>query len=180
MRTILILVLCSFFCKGFSQKTDTLRVYQNDSSVFNQMDLIQHRPCSKPVVETQYRLIEPKDNTYYYIYNDKKLLVKEGEYTKYYVVDGVKYAAGFYNVKYLFYKKNKELSVINYQEDGRNTKSEFYTGKNEIKSIRYYDKNSGEVVKLELYKNNKLKETRMVTNFYANRYDTIIKHDNKL
>jgi len=177
MKNILVLILFCLFYKGFSQKTDTLHVYQADTSVFEKMDFISHRPCSRPEIVTRYKLIEPKDNVYYYIYNDKNLLVKAGKYTENYIIDEVEQTAGFYNLKKFYYKKNKKLSGINYQEDGRNIKTEFYDGKNKLKRIRYFDKKSEKIVKLELYKNNELKETRIFKNYYAKIYDTIIKHE---
>jgi len=81
--------------------------YQADTSVFEKMDFISHRPCSRPEIVTRYKLIEPKDNVYYYIYNDKNLLVKAGKYTENYIIDEVEQTAGFYNLKNFYYKKNK-------------------------------------------------------------------------
>ena len=173
MKNIIIAIFI-FGCEIiFSQNVDTLRVSQNDTIFFIKIGYISHRPCSKAKIVTSYRLRNPKNSVYYYIYNDKKQLVKEGKYTSQYIYEDVKYDGGFYNLKYYNYRKNGSLSSIHYQKDGRNAKTEYYSRKNKLKRIRYIDKKTDTPTKTEYYKNNKLKETRVFTNFYANKYYTI-------
>ncbi len=156
-----------------SEAIDTLRVYQNDTTMFTKIDYITHRPCSNPEMGTSYRLKKPENNVYYYIYNEKQQLVNEGQYTSHYTYKGVEYEGGFYNIKYFTYRKNGSLHTVHYQEDGRNSKIEFYSRRSKLKKIRYLDKETETPTKTEFYKKNKLKKTRVYTNYYANKYYTI-------
>lgn len=160
MNKILLILLTHCFSSAFSQEIDTLRVYQNDSLVFKKMDLPVVRPCSKPRIETSYKLIHPKNNTYYFIYNDKAQLIKEGVYTSKHIYQGVEYGGNFYNSKYYSYNRNGSYT-IHYQEDGRNSKTEYYNRKNEILKTIYFDKKSQTPTKIEYYKKGKVKETEV-------------------
>lgn len=151
---------------SLSTEIDTVRVFQNDSNVFNKVITFVTRPCSKPQLATFYELIEPKDGVYYFIYNEKKQLIKEGKYTASYTYEGrINENGGFYDSKSYNYKKNGKLNFIHYQEEGRNLKTEYFDSKKRIKGIRYLDKKSGDTSKIEIYKKGKLKETRVYKSF---------------
>ena len=162
-----------------SEAVDTLRVYQNDPILFLLLTTIISRPCSKPKGTVSYKLRNPKNNVYYYIYNDKKQLVKEGKYTLHYSYEGVNYKGGFYNLKYYYYRKNGSLQTVHYQEDGRNSKTELYNKNHKLKQITYIDKKTETPTKMEYYRQKKKKKTRFFTNYYANKYYTI-KAKNKI
>ncbi|AUP77463.1 hypothetical protein C1H87_01490 [Flavivirga eckloniae] len=149
-----------------SQEIDTLRVYQNDTLVFKKALVLNHRDKSEHIIS--YDLINPIDKTYYVIYNDKKQLVKEGMYTSNYTYESIQYGGGFYNVKYYYYNNQGKLRAIAYLEDGRHLKTEHYKGQNELQKIRYIDKKTELPVKMEFYKNNKLKRIKVLTNYYVN------------
>lgn len=135
MNKITLTILICITNLAFSQEVDTLVVYQNDTTLF-EARLIPTRPCSKPRLEFAYELKNPKDSTYYLIYNEKGQLVKEGLYTAKYVIDGIE-QSGFYNSKYYYYKRNGKLSQIFYQKDGRNDRTEYYkSGK--LKETRFF------------------------------------------
>lgn len=151
---------------------DTLRVFQNDPSVFIRTEGIITRPCSNPESTVRYELINPKDNAYYLIYNDQKQLVVEGVYAPQYTYEGILYKHGdFYNSKTYAYKKNGDLETVHYREDGRNHKTEYFDHKIRLTKIRYMDKKSGELSRIEFYKNGRIKETRTYVGF--NRYTTV-------
>lgn len=173
MNKIILLTSILAFNNLFCQTLDTLVVSQNDTLIFSRMEIMSHQPCSNPRLMPHYELKNPKDKTYYLIYNEQKQLVQEGKYTSEYASEGVEYGAGFFNVKYYNYKKNGNLSGIHYQEDGRNVRTEIYARKNRLKEIRFIDKVSATPTKSEVYRNNKLKETRVYINYYANKYTTI-------
>lgn len=186
---LFLLLKCSGFCStlknnhlqdnahvfqktNYQTDTDTLRVFQNDSTVFNKVITFLTRPCSKPQLATFYELIEPKEGVYYFIYNEKKQLLKEGKYTANYTYEGIIYTkAAFYDSKSYNYKKNGKLNFIHYQEEGRNLKTEYFDSKKRIKRIRYLDKKSGDVSKIEIYKRGQLKATRVYKSFST--YDTV-------
>ena len=173
MRKALVVLFILGLNKTFCQKIDTLKVYQNDELAFERIDYLAHRPCSKPKAAIRYKQLNPKDSTYYFIYNDKKKLLKEGLYTIKYPDKKTEDKGALYDSKYYYYKKNGDVVAIHYQEDGRNVKTEFYGSKNKLKKIRYIDKVSATPTKDEIYKNNTLIETRYFTSFYANKYHTV-------
>ncbi|BAP32952.1 uncharacterized protein CHSO_3915 [Chryseobacterium sp. StRB126] len=160
------------YFKGGSQDTDTLRVYQNDPAVFRKEELIVKHPETKPKLTIHYELLNPKDGAYYFIYNDKKQLVKEGKYTAQYKYEGITYdQGGFYNSKTYLYKKNGNLETIHYQEDGRNLKTEFFNSDQQLTKIKYFHKKTSDTNTIEIYKKGKLKETHIYKGF--NTYYTI-------
>lgn len=108
-----------------ASEVDTLRVYQNDESQFQKELNWIHRPCQKPRFEERHVLINPKDSTYYFIYDEKNNLVEEGLYTAAYMIDGQVYS-GFLNAKYYTYRSFRRLSHVRYVKDGRNVKTEAY------------------------------------------------------
>lgn len=116
-----------------SEKTDTLKVYQNDTSLFYSK-LIPTRPCSKPRAEFSYELKNPKENTYYLIFNQKGQLVEEGFYTSKHIIDGTN--GGFYNSKYYYYKNNGKLSRVYHEVDGKTLKVEYYKN-GKLKEIKH-------------------------------------------
>lgn len=150
---------------GSYNGTDTVRVFQNDTAIFRKEELILKHPESKPKITIHYELLNPKDGTYYFIYNDKKQLVKEGKYSAQYRYEGIMYEGGFYNSKTYFYKKNGTLETIHYQEDGRNLKTEFFNSDQQLTQIKYFNKKSSDTDKIEIYKKGKLKETRIYKGF---------------
>ena len=114
----------------------------------------------------------PHDGAYYYIYNDKGQLIQEGKYTARYVYEGNTIENGnFYNSKSYYYKDNGNLSSTHYQVDGRNFKTELYNRKRILTEVIYFNKKSGDKEKVEIYKNGKLKETRIYKSF--DTYDTV-------
>lgn len=151
-------------------ETDTLRVSQHDTTIFRSVENIVARPCSKPELVESYELIAPKDGVYYLIYNDKQQLVLEGKFSASFIYEGVTYKEGnFYNSKRYTYRKNGDLKAIYIQEDGRNKTAEFYDSKKQLTSIRYFNKESGDTEKIELYKKGELKETRIYSSFSTYR-----------
>ncbi|AZA77582.1 hypothetical protein EG347_08675 [Chryseobacterium sp. G0186] len=165
-------VISKEYHKSGQSDTDTLWVSQNDSTVFKKEEVLIQRPDSNPELSVRYELIKPKDNAYYFIYDDKKQLIKEGKYTSQYTYEGIIYKQGdFYNSKNYTYKKNGNLETIHYQEDGRNLKTEYFDSEKRLTKIRYLNKKSSDTEKIEIYKNGKLKETRIYKGF--NSYDTV-------
>ncbi|QXP58555.1 hypothetical protein [Olleya sp. HaHaR_3_96] len=158
IKTILLLLFFIGSHPSFSQTKDTLIVFQNDPLVFEKLELMSHRPCSKPRLEIHYKLIKPKNNTYYFIYNDKNQLVKEGTYTAKYSHEGIDYNGAFYDINYYFYRKNGNLKTVHTQKNGRNSTTEFYGRNNRLKMISYFDEKSGNLVKDVIYKKNKVTE----------------------
>ncbi len=159
-------IISKVYHKTGPNDTDTLWVSQNDTLVFKAEEGMQGNPGQKPKLVTRYELKNPKDGAYYFIYNDAQQLIQEGKYTVQYVYDGKTIEEGnFYNSKRYHYKDNGKLSAIYYQVDGRNFKTELYNGKKELKEIIYFNKKSGDKEKVEIYKNGKLKETRIYTAF---------------
>jgi hypothetical protein len=153
-------------------ETDTLRVSQNDITVFKQVENIVHRPCSNPELTIRYELINPKDGAYYYIYDTKGKLVLEGKYTKEYLYEGIIYKQGnFYNSKKYSYQNSGKLNTIHYQEDGRNLKTEVFDNKKKLKKVLYFDKKSSNKTKVEIYTNGQLHKTHIYTSF--NNYYTV-------
>lgn len=154
------------------QVTDTLRIFQDDPAVFKKEQIMVKYPDRYPKPAVRYELMNPKDGAYYLMYNDKKQLMKEGKYTSTYKYAGITYEqGGFYNPKTYFYKKNGNLETIHYQEDGRNFKTEFFDRNKQLVKIKYFNKKTSDTEKIEIYKNGKLKETRIYTAF--NAYHTI-------
>lgn len=166
------IVISKEYHKSGQSDTDTLWVSQNDSTVFKKEEIPMRRPESNPELYISYKLIKPKDNAYYFIYNDKKQLIKEGKYTSQYTYEEIVYKQGdFYNSKNYGYKRNGNLETIHYQEDGRNLKTEYFDREKRLTKIRYLNKKSSDTEKIEIYKNGKLKETRIYKGF--NTYDTV-------
>lgn len=162
----------SIFNRKKLHDKDTLRVSQDDQSVFRYEKALITRPCSKPQFQDRYELIHPQIDTYYFIYNPKKELIFEGKYTaKGHDEKPLYKKVNFYNSKRYYYKKNGQLEMIHYQEDGRNSKTEYFDGKKRLVKIRYIDKKSEETSKIEIYKNNRLAETRTYTSF--SQYTTV-------
>ena len=152
--------------KKNSSEIDTLWVSQNDTTVYKKEEVMIHRPCSNPEFSIRYELINPKVNSYYFIYNEQQQLVLEGKYTKEYTYEGATEKLGnFYNSKSYSYKSNGKLKAIHYMEDGRNSKLELYDRKKSLKEIIYYDKKSSDKTKIEIYDNGQLEETRIYTSF---------------
>ena len=101
-----------------STEIDTLWVSQNDTTVFKMEEVMIRRPCSNPEFSIRYELINPKVNSYYFIYNEQQQLVLEGKYTKEYIYEGATEKLGnFYNSKSYFYKSNGKLKAIHYMEE---------------------------------------------------------------
>jgi len=154
------------------KRTDTLWVFQNDTTVFRKRELMQTHPCSKPELITSYDLIAPIDKAYYFIYNEQQQLITEGQYTYQYIYSGSTEKIGnFYDSKDYYYTRNKRLDAIHYTAAGRNHKTEYFDKKEKLKRIRYFDKNSSDIAKIEVYKKGVLKETRIYTSF--SKYYTI-------
>lgn len=152
--------------KTGSQDKDTLWVSQNDSLVFKSEEEMQGNPGQKAKWVTRYELRHPKNDAYYFIYNDMKQLIQEGIYTAQYTTsEGEIIEGNFYNSKSYYYKNNGKLRSIHYQVDGRNFKTELFNRKRELTEIIYFNKKSGDREKVEIYKNGKLKETRIYTAF---------------
>lgn len=81
------LSIVSNFC--VAQNTDTLRVSQSDTTVFEKK-IFPARLHYSPIpfanlfesrFRTSYELINPQNGAYYFIYDNKKQLIKEGLYT---------------------------------------------------------------------------------------------------
>ncbi len=158
--------------KKIKTGTDTLWVSQNDTTVFKKEELIITRPCSKPELSIRYNLITPINKAYYFIYNEKQQLIKEGKYTYEYTYRGAtKKSGNFYTSKDYYYKRNECLDAIHYTVDGRHHKTEHFDRKKRLSRIRYFDKKSSDTEKIEIYKKGKLKETRIYTSF--SKYYTI-------
>ncbi|WP_163410813.1 hypothetical protein [Flavobacterium ajazii] len=146
--------------------TDTLWVSQNDISVFRQEEVMISRPCSNPELQMRYELINPRNEAYYFIYNNKKQLVTEGKYTNEYTYEGQTYKRGdFYNVKSYYYKSNGNLKSIHYMKDGRNHKTELFDNKKRLTEIMFYDQKTGDRTKVEIYDKGQLEETHIYTSF---------------
>lgn len=166
------IIISKIHYKSNTYDIDTLRVFQNDTSVFKREKGLITRPCSNPESEVRYELIDPKDGEYYLIYNSKEQLVMEGKYTSEYTYEGKTYNQGnFYNSKRYSYKKNGNLETRHYMEDGRNLKTEYYNSKRLLTEIRYLDKKTEGMTKIEIYKNGQLNKTRIYTSF--NKYTTV-------
>lgn len=160
------IIISKIHNKRNDNETDTLRVSQNDTTVFKQVENINNRPCSNPEITTVYELREPNDGAYYYIYNSTGKLVMEGKYTKEYLYEGVLYEHGnFYNSVSYYYKKNGKLKAVHYQQDGRNLKTEFFDSDKILKEVIYFDKKSSDKIKVEIYDKGQLDETRIYTSF---------------
>ena len=148
MSTLFVLMSIAM---GFAQKIDTLRVYQSDTLHFNKQ-VWTPLQCGialgfsrkiKPQIE--YTLKTPKENTYYYIYNDQKQLVREGLLKEH---NG--------ESKTYTYKKNGKLYTVKYQGIKVNKVEFYHNGK--IRKRMFFDAKTGDYLKIEeLYKNNKLK-----------------------
>ena len=165
-------IIYKIYNKTGLKDTDTLWVSQNDSTIFKAEEGMQGNPGQMPKLVTHYELKNPKDGAYYYIYNDKGQLIQEGKYTARYVYEGNTIENGnFYNSKSYYYKDNGNLSSTHYQVDGRNFKTELYNRKRTLTEVIYFNKKSGDKEKVEIYKNGKLKETRIYKSF--DTYDTV-------
>ncbi|MBE8723682.1 hypothetical protein [Flavobacterium hungaricum] len=158
--------------KTNKSEIDTLWVSQNDTSVFRKEEFMAARPCSKPELQTRYELISPKDNAYYFIYDDQGKLFMEGKYTSSYTYEGITTNNGnFYNTKNYSYNDDGVLTTIHYMEDGRNLKTESYDKKKKLEKIRFIDKKTGETTKIEFYDDGLLEKTRYYTSF--DQYTTV-------
>ncbi|MEL1255379.1 hypothetical protein AAEO57_16430 [Flavobacterium sp. DGU38] len=152
--------------KTNTSETDTLWVSQNDTAVFKRKEEMITRPCSYPELQTFYELINPINEAYYFIYNNKQQLVTEGKYTNEYIYEGQTYKRGdFYNVKSYSYKSNGNLKSIHYMEDGRNHKTELFDRKKRLTEIIFYDRKTGDRTKVEIYDKGVLEETHIYTRF---------------
>lgn len=152
---------------------DTLEVYHSDTSQFLELPRFAHYPCSKPKVNMYYELIDPNENTYYYIYNTKNQLSLEGKYTFRDSTAGIHSKnGGFYNSRRYYYKKSGVLESMHSQDEGRNSKTEFYDKRKRITKIKYYNRKSGDLSTVEIYRKAKLKETRTYNGY---RNYTIVK-----
>lgn len=152
--------------KKNTNETDTLWVSQNDTTVFKQEEVMIHRPCSNPEFSTRYELLKPINEAYYFIYDNNKQLILEGKYTNEYIYEGKNYKKGdFYNSKSYSYKGNGKLEAIHYMEDGRNKKLEIFNSKEKLEEVKYYDKKSSNITKVEMYDNGALEETHVYTSF---------------
>lgn len=158
--------------KSGPDDTDTLWVSQNDSTVFRKEEVMVKHPDSYPKFMEKYTLINPKDGAYYFVYNGSQQLIEEGKYTAQYTYEGITYKEGnFYNQKTYSYKKNGKLETKHVQEDGRNLKTEFFNNDGQLTEIKYFNKKSSDIEKVEIYNKGKLKETRIYKGF--NNYDTV-------
>lgn len=165
-------IISKIYHKSSANDTDTLWVSQDDSTIFRKEEVMVKYPESYPKLTVRYTLIAPKDNAYYFIYNDKQQLIEEGKYMSQYIYEGITYNEGnFYNHKIYSYKKNGKLRTKHFQEEGRNVKTEFFNNDGQLTEIRYFNKKSSEIEKVEIYKKGKLKETRIYKGF--NDYDTV-------
>lgn len=145
---------------------DTLWVSQNDTTVFKKEEVMITRPCSSPKLTVQYKLIKPRNEVYYFIYDENKQLIMEGKHTNKYTYEGQTYKIGnFYNSKSYRYKTNGNLKSIHNMNDGRNDKIEFFDRKKRVTEITYFDKKTSDKEKVEIYNKGKLKETKIYTNF---------------
>ncbi len=152
--------------KNSLQDIDTIWVSQNDTTVFLSEEVLQRRMHQSPQFVTQYKLRKPLDGTYYFIHNPQGQLILEGVYSARYIYEGKTLEEGnFYNSKTYYYKKNGNLNTIHYQADGRTTKIEHFDQNRQLTWITFFKKNSGDKEKVEVYKNGKLKETRIYTAF---------------
>ena len=159
-------IISKKYFKRNTSETDTLWISQNDTTVFKQVEHIIRRPCSNPEFTISYELINPKNEAYYYIYDNKGKLIMEGKYTKEYLYEGIINKRGnFYNSKNYSYKNSGRLNTIHYQEDGRNMKTEVFDNKKRLKEIIYFDKKSSDKTKIEIYDKGQLEETRIYTSF---------------
>ncbi|MGJ1434059.1 hypothetical protein ACR79M_05730 [Sphingobacterium spiritivorum] len=159
--------------KSGSSEADTLWVSQQDTAVFRREEIMTHRPCSNPELEERFELRTPVNGAYYYIYDDHQQLLMEGKYTSESTVEGSTVKEGnFYNSKTYSYKTNGDLKAIHYREDGRDVKTESFDGNKRLKEILYRDKKSGNIQKVEIYRNGKLKETRVYKSF--DTYTTLL------
>lgn len=131
---ILLIVTSSLGFGAFGQdeasSADTLRVYQNDPLVFNKVVSMNSYKCwhispfrRLPLYLIRYELIDPKDSTYYFIYNEEQQLVEEGVNTSR-IIDSVEYKDLFDSINYRYHKG--KLHLIDYTEDGHWVKREFY------------------------------------------------------
>ncbi|UKN02271.1 hypothetical protein K6119_01900 [Paracrocinitomix mangrovi] len=125
MQKIILLFLIIYSGIAYSQVVDTVEVNQRDTLVFESILSWNQRPCQKPEWNTSFEIINPKDSTYYLIYNEKGQLIEEGLYTLTYYIEGKKYS-GFLNSKYYSYKNNGKLYKVFYQIDGRYARTEYY------------------------------------------------------
>lgn len=151
--------------KTGEQDIDTLWVSQNDTTVFSSEETVQSYPEGKAKLVINYQLKTPQDETYYFIYNTEGQLAKEGKYTAQYVFEGKTLEGNFYNSKTYYYKKNGILNAIHFQVDGRNQKIEHFDSDRQLTKVTWFNKKSGEKDKEEIYKNGRLKETRVYTAF---------------
>lgn len=176
MKYYFLLVLIKFSTITFSQKVDTLRIKETDTLLFNKEIRSQYF-CGlplfskKPETVTIYTLKNPKANTYYYIYNAKNKLIKEGKYIKNCVFNE-QTTKGFCNLKTYYYAKNGELIGVNYIQDGRSFKFETYH-KQQLTHATFYDRKTGKTTKIEEYKNGKLQETLVYKKNRNGYYDII-------
>lgn len=158
--------------KSNLNELDTFWVSENDTNVFKKEEMYITRPCSNPEFTIRYNMIAPINNAYYYIYNEKQQLSTEGVSTYGYLYEGVlEKFLEFHNQKYYYYGRCGCVNTIHYMLDGRNHKTESFDKKNRLSQIRYLDKKSGDVDRIEIYKKGELKETHVYTSF--KNYDVI-------
>lgn len=136
MNKLILLILVFSVNTVLSQGVDTLVVYQNDTTVFDITGSFVQWPCSKPEFHISYDLKDPKDSTFYIIYNDEEQLVEEGIYSSR-LIGGVEYS-DFFDSKYYHYHKNGKLYIVYFKEDGRTVKAEFYNKRGKFKKVKIY------------------------------------------
>ena len=169
-------IIYKFKPKKNNTELDTLWVSQTDSTVFKKEEGRVRTPTQGLEIQIRYELIDPKINTYYFIYDEKQQLILAGKYTEAYTYEGATNKLGnFYNSKTYYYKINGKLKTINYTQNGRNFKTESYDSKRRLTEIKYRKPKSGDVEKVEFYKNGKLKKTRIYTSF--DNYYTVAADD---
>ncbi|MFT5820456.1 MAG: hypothetical protein ACI8ZM_001698 [Crocinitomix sp.] len=142
MNKIILVILLSIVNTAYSQSIDTLRVYQNDTLVFNSTFSWNNYKCwhispfrRLPPFSIHYEIINPKDSTYYFIYNEQEQLVKEGMYSSK-CFEGETYG-DFYKCKYYYYDDKGRLAKIHYREDGHRDKGEYYK-RGKLKETKVY------------------------------------------
>jgi hypothetical protein len=149
-----------------SSETDTIWVSQNDTTAFRQIEEMITRPCSNPELVKRYELLKPRNEAYYFIYNNKAQLISEGKYTNEYIYEGQTYKVGnFYNSKDYFYESNGNLDAIHYMVDGRSNKTESFDSKKRLTEVIYFNEKSSNKTKVEIYDDGELEKTHIYTSF---------------
>jgi antitoxin component YwqK of YwqJK toxin-antitoxin module len=124
MKNLFLVISLIFVSQSYlTQQVDTLIVYQNDTTQFRAFYAANHYH-KKGELTVHYRLKNPQDSTYYFIYNDKGQLMEQGLYTANYFIDGESYR-GFLNSTYYHYH-NRRWMIVYYKEEGRTVHKEYY------------------------------------------------------